>query len=280
MLKRGKATKEHQSLAKQIYNSVRSRSQGMFLWASLVFDQICDSPSPEAIRASLREAPEGLDDMLHHVFKRFDAEEQKHRICLTNLLSWVFCTYSPLYISGLYVILLRTTGHQFILIEEHFRARYASLFDTSGPVAGKTVLLEDVGSSAEQASPDADNFDFVDEPEDSSTDSETEEADPDPNNNFMETGDNKVTHTAGGDGSFKIPIRWHNSTVTFSHARIRDCLATEGEPSTRRWNDCQVVLQDLNMAHLRCAEACMTEMLGYTTDPYHVPSFREYVKGS
>ena len=64
MLKKRKATKEYQALAKQIYDSVQSKSGGMFLWASLVFDQIRDSHSPEAIRESLREAPEGLDAML------------------------------------------------------------------------------------------------------------------------------------------------------------------------------------------------------------------------
>ena len=106
MLKKGKANKEYQTLAKQIYNSVQVRSQGMFLWARLVFDQDRDSTSPESIRESLRGAPEGLDNMLYHVFKRLEAEEQTHRSYLPDLLCWVLCAYRPLCIAEPFVLIL------------------------------------------------------------------------------------------------------------------------------------------------------------------------------
>ena len=67
---------EHQSLAKEVYDSVQCHSQGMFLWAYSVFDQIWDLRSPESISGSLRRAPEGRDNILYHVFQRLEVQEQ------------------------------------------------------------------------------------------------------------------------------------------------------------------------------------------------------------
>ena len=241
MLKRRKKDKEHQTLAKQIYHSVHSRSQGMFLWAKLTFDQIRGLPSPEAIRDSLQKAPKGLDEMLYHVFKRLEFHEQIDQSYLKYLISWVLCAHRPLSISELFVLILTIANHHYDMIEEHLKARYSSLFDVTGPLAGLEQYEEDVKRFADDSASERDDFEFLAEEDSEGSDGGADEAGSLAEEN-VSTG-SALSH----EDADRIPSHWYQTTVTFAHARIRDYLTIEGNPSMRRWNDCTVVPSELNL---------------------------------
>lgn len=280
LLKKRKATKEFQMLAKLIYNSVHSKSQGMFLWARLVFDQIRASPSPEAIKASLQGAPEGLDDMLYHVFKRLEVDEQMHRSYLKILLTWVFCAYRPFYVSELFVLLIISASQHCYMIEDDLRARYSSLFDITGSFVEPESDQEQITINEDEAADDGSDFGFLDN-EDSGNDEDAEDASNTLDGNDDES-QSQVENTAitsqGEEDTFNIPHHWHEATVTFSHARIRDYLKTEGDPSTRRWHDSSVVPDDTNTVRLVIVLACFRLLTTSITDTYSVYSLKFYAK--
>lgn len=282
VLRRRRATKEYQTLARQIYNSVQSRSQGMFLWARLVFEQIRESPSPEAIRESLQGVPEGLDNMLYHVFKRLEVEEQMHRSYLTDLLSWVLCTYRPLRISELFVLLLISASQHCYMIEDHLKARYSSLFDVTGPITGLEYDEVEIATHADDSSSEQDDFDFLDKPDGSDNDEEIEgdmdSSGGEANEAQKSTDGNVSTDTKDKQDVFDIPLHWYQTTVTFSHARIRDYLTTEGDPSTRRWHDSSIVPKDLNTTRLSVVLACLQILRTDIADKYSVYSLKTYAK--
>ena len=284
MLKKRKATKEYQHLTRQIYSSVSSRSAGMFLWASLVFDQIWDSPSPESIRGALRDAPEGLDDMLHHVFRRLDVEEAMRISYLTELLSWIFCTYRPLFVSELFVLLVITANQHCYLLEDDLKARYASIFTVVGPPddedSDEEVEEEAAGGSAvEDDAEEEDDLDFLND--EASTDNEDEngdegDADDEDAEEVATTARDSPENQEADHEIFNMPSRWHSTTVTFSHARIRDYLTTEGNSSTRRWNDCPVVPDNMNLRHLNIMLACIQLRRTDIADKYSLHSLKYY----
>lgn len=282
MLKKRKANKEYQTLAKQIYNSVQVRSQGMFLWARLVFDQIRESPSPESIRESLRGAPEGLDNMLYHVFKRLEAEEQTHRSYLPDLLCWVLCAYRPLCIAELFVLILISANQHYYVIEDHLKGRFSSLFDVTGPVVEPEDDEQDGDTQADARSSEQDDFDFLDRPNESDNDEEigngTDNSDDEANEAQRPTKGVLSTNARDEDNLFDIPSHWYQTTVKFSHARIRDYLTTEGNPSTRRWQDSSIVPKDLHITRLSVVEVCLQILLTETTDKYLVYSLKTYAK--
>ena len=281
VLKQRKAHKEYQTLAKQIYSSVQMRSQGMFLWARLVFYQIRDSPSPEAIRESLRGAPEGLDNMLYHVFKRLEAEQHAHRSYLPDLLSWILCAYRPLYIAELFVLILISAKQHYYVIEDHLKGQYSSLFDVTGPVVELEDDEQDAETSTNDRSSEQDDFDFLDQPHDSDND-ETENG---VDNSDCETDEaqqptESVLSTDAGDEEdiFDMPDHWFQTTVRFSHARIRDYLMTEGNPSTRRWQESSIVPDNLHTTRFSVFQACLQICFNDTTDGYSVYSLKTYAK--
>ncbi|KAL8780983.1 MAG: hypothetical protein Q9213_006212 [Squamulea squamosa] len=281
VLKKMKATKEFQTLAKQIYNSVQSKSQGMFLWARLVFDQIRVSSSPEAVRDSLQGAPKGLDDMLYHVFKRLEVDEQMHQSYLKELLTWVFCAYRPFYISELFVLITISAKQHCYMIEDDLRGRYSSLFDMTGPFVEsegdqEQVLINEEDKTASEES----DFGFLDD-DDSRHDKdlwdESDHSDDDDNENQMQTRDTAITGKGEVEkDTFNIPYHWHETTVTFSHARIRDYLKTEGDPSTRRWHDSSVVPDNLNTARHDIVLAFFQIIDTNITDTHGVYSLKSY----
>ncbi|KAL9046447.1 MAG: hypothetical protein Q9214_000714 [Letrouitia sp. 1 TL-2023] len=280
LLKKRRATKEFQSLAKLVYNSVHSKSQGMFLWARLVFDQIRASPSPEAIKASLQGAPEGLDDMLYHVFKRLEVDEQMHRSYLKILLTWIFCAYRPFHVSELFVLLIISASQHCYMIEDDLRARYSSLFDVTGSFADSESDQEQITIKEDGAADDVSDFGFLDN-EDSGNDENAEDESNTSEGNDDETRsevENTATTSQEEEYTFNIPPHWHEATVTFSHARIRDYLKTEGDPSTRRWHDSSVVPDDTNTARLVIVLACFRLLTTSITDTYSVSSLKFYAK--
>lgn len=280
VLKKRKATKEFQALAKQIYQSVQSKSQGMFLWARLVFDQIRASPSPEAIKASLQGAPEGLDEMLYHVFKRLDVDEEMHQSYLKDLLTWVFCAYRPFYVSELFVLIIISARQHCYMIEDDFRTRYSSLFDVTGPYVEPEGDQQQPETNDDDISNDEPDFDFLDHDDGSHGEEAgdgTDRTDID-NDGQSQTEDTAITSQQEEEDMFNIPPHWHENTVTFSHARIRDYLKTEGDPSTRRWHDISVVPDDLNRTRLGIVLALFQLLDTNIADTYDVQPLELYAK--
>ena len=274
MLKKRKKDKEYQTLAKQIYHSVHSRSQGMFLWAKLTFDQIRDLPSPEAIRDSLEKVPKGLDEMLYHVFKRLEIHEQMDQSYLKYLVSWVLCAHRPLYVSELFVLILTIANHHYYMIEDHLKARYSSLFDVTGPLAGLEQYEEDARRFADDSPSEGDDFEFLAEEDPEGSDSGADEA-------------GSLAEESVATGSVldhededRIPSHWYHTTVTFTHARIRDYLTIEGNPSIRRWNDCTVVPSDLNLTRLSIVHHLLDVLSTNIADEHSVPSLKKYARTS
>ena len=281
VLKKNKATVEFKTLAKQIYDSIQSRSQGMFLWASLVFDQITNLHSPEAIRASLSQAPKGLDEMLHHVFKRLDVEEQMHRTYLKHLFSLVFCIDQPLHIADLFVLLHVRTGQHCFMIEDDLKGRYSSLFEVIG-ILSQSEQKPDPQPTHIEDTVDQDEFDFLDAADDPEKDPLAEDK-----LKNLNVGDTVLVPSSDLPASiepeqaeitFKIPSSWHLPAVAFSHARVRDYLRTEGDPSTRRWHDCSVVPEDLNLAHFEICIAGIKLLTSDITDRYGVYYLNAFIK--
>ena len=281
VLKKRKAIKEYQTLAKQVYNSIQSKSQGMFLWARLVFDQIRASPSPEAIKASLQKAPEGLDEMLYHVFKRLDVDEEMHQSYLKDLLTLVFCAYRPFHVSELFVLIMISAGQHCYMIEDDLRARYSSVFDVTGPYVESEGDQRQVETNEDETSSDEPDFDFL-IIDDSSHDKEAGNGSDHSNGDFneyeLQTEDTDITSQQEKEDGFNIPSHWHENTVTFSHARVRDYLKTEGDPSTRRWHHSPVVPNDLNKARLVIVLACFQLLVTNIADTYDVQPLKFYAK--
>ena len=268
-LLRKRKSKEYQTLAREIYHSVQSRSQGMFLWAKLTFDQIRDSPSPEAIRKTLQSVPKGLDDMLYHVFKRLEIHEQMDQSYLGDLIYWVLCAHRPLCVAELFVLILTTSTHHYYMIEDHLKAQYSSLFDVTGPAADFEQNEEEARKFADDSASERDDFDFLGEEDPEDSDDETEEVP----SLEEETG----LHASGVHQALvSIPSHWYQTTVKFSHARIRDYLTIEGNPSTRRWHDCAVVPADLNLTRLSIVNHLLNVLSTDIADQHCVHSLKTY----
>ena len=272
LLKKRRRDKEYQTLAKQIYHSVHSRSQGMFLWAKLTFDQIRDLPSPEAIRESLQKVPKGLEEMLYHVLKRLEAHEQMDQSYLRHLISWVLCAHRPLYVSELFVLILIISDHHYYMIKDHLKARYSSLFDITGPLAGLEQYEEDVRRFADDSATEQDDFNFLTGEDPEGSDDDAEEVDSLSEKN-VSTGSGVNQEDTNG-----IPNHWYQTTVTFAHARIRDYLTIEGNPLTRRWDDCAIVPADLNLTRLSVVYHLLNLLSTDIAEEHSVHSLKAYAK--
>lgn len=255
-LRKNKLMKSYERLARSIHSTVLKRSEGMFLWVRLVFDQIQELPSPEAIAKSLDLAPNGLDDMLHHVFKRFDSDEQMQQSYLRDLLTWVLWSYRPLKVSEIYVLLRLTAGQRCFSLKTDLQTRYSSIFDMSGP------LLEDEEEYLSSATDldveqNDDDFDFLNDEDNTTSDTEefaqSREDSVESKPAINEAGSTTGTPTQND----KVLQDWHSNVVTFAHARVRDFLKDEFNPVKRRWNDCAIFAGDMNDSRLQIVKACI-----------------------
>ncbi|KIW76292.1 hypothetical protein Z517_11038 [Fonsecaea pedrosoi CBS 271.37] len=249
-----------------IENSIVTRSQGMFLWAKLVIDQIRDSPSAEAVEEALNDAPSGLMDMIHLVFLRLNHEDDVRTQYLTHLLAWVLCCRRPLTVAELHVCLLETVGQRFITISDDLTNRYSSLFDvirqSSGDDTSRT--LKSTRSSKEESEDDSDS---------------TESDDDEPATGYTPARPSfkhfswKRLSVHANNGIFD---EWHRSTVTFTHARIRDYLVQEGNPSTKKWHDCRVVPGHLDEFRMQMVQALLDLAMKTTAQKYGVHLLKQY----
>ena len=276
-LKKRKMTKDYHILAKKIYHSVQTRSEGMFLWARLVLEQTRDLPSPEAIERTLNEAPQGLDNMLYHVFKRLEIEDKCRHSYLNALLLWVYSAHHPLSVAELFVLFLVSDNQHCYTIEDDLRSRYASLFSVTDPVIDNEQEDGEPNNLVVDTS-EPENFDFLDDDE-LGNDGERHMDESDWVFDAQLQAEDIIPGTAGDSGdAFEIPSHWNETTITFSHARIRDFLTIEGDPATRRWHDCPVVPQDSNTSRLDTILVMLRVLNTDIADDYLVPSLKSYAK--
>jgi hypothetical protein len=248
-------------------NSIVTRSQGMFLWAKLVIDQIRDSPSAEAVEEALNDAPSGLMDMIHMVFLRLNHEGDIRTQYLMHLLAWVLCCRRPLTIAELHVCLLETAGQRFITISEDLTKRYSSLFDvmqqSDGDDTSRTIKSTP-SSNKEESEDDLDSI--------GSDDGE------------LATGYTPVRPSLTQFSWKRLSVHanngildeWHRSTVTFAHARIRDYLVQESNPLTKKWNDCRVVPGQIDHFKMQMVQTLLDLAMKPTAQKYGVHLLKQY----
>lgn len=289
VLKKLKLTKTKQGIrryhtvTKQINQSIQTRSKGMFLWAKLVFDQIDKLPSPEAISQALENAPPGLDDMIHHVFKRLGFEEQAGPKYLNELLVWVTCAYRSLSLAELYVILIVTTGQHCYVLDDDLKGKYSTVFELIGPAEAEGAFKDDVSIKLEDRDIEegSDAFSFLDIADDEDG-QEASELNEDYEHSSIEGDTIPHSESEGLEQADSKSLNendnplYYSTTVSFSHARIRDYLVSEGTPSKRRFYDCKVGIENLNSAHFRIALACLRILSSSTAQNYDAWSLSHY----
>ena len=273
LLKKRYANRERQRLAKEIYESIKTGSQGMFLWARLVFDQLRIPRSLEGVKEVLQGAPEGLDDMLFHVFERLDESSQPSY--LKHMISWVLCAHRPLNLSELYVLLIISTNEHFYGIDEDLKERYSSLFDLKGASAEQKEERDE--NEGDEDADEQDDFGFLDDESDIGPD---EEHGINPFDVEALRLDSSTVSTIAGVqfDDLEIPSDWYESTVAFSHARIREYLLAEGNPSTRKRPICTVVPADLNLTQLSIFNDLYQALSGEVPVKHSTSSLKQYAQ--
>ncbi|KAJ9603004.1 hypothetical protein H2200_012299 [Cladophialophora chaetospira] len=258
---------QSQSFESFIENSIVTRSQGMFLWAKLVIDQIRDSPSAESVEEALNDAPSGLMDMIHMVFLRLNHEDEVRTQYLMHLLAWVLCCRRPLTIAELYVCLLETAGQRFITISDDLTERYSSLFDVvqQSGADDTSRTVKSTPSTKEESEDDSDST----ESDDGAPATGYTPVRP----SFKEFSWRKVSaHHPNG-----IFDEWHHRTVSFAHARIRDYLVQEGKPSTKKWSDCRVVPGQIDHFKMQMVQTlldlAMKPIIAQKYDVHHLKQY-------
>ena len=268
------AAREFKALVKQITNSIQNKSHGMFKWAGLAFDQIWKLQSPEAIVMALNRAPHGLEEMIHHTLKRLELEEPTRVLYMRSLLMLVFCAFEPLCIAELWILLLLTLNEHCYEVEHDIQGRYASLFELLGEADQEKTEFQEELKAEETTS----LFDDLDSLSDDGAEGVMYEED---------GGSEDIDHTSNGgiisEQSFygrrnTLKPRWSKISVTFGHTSIRDYLEHEGDPTSRRWHDCSLVVENPNTAHLHFAIICVRILNGDIEESYEVPSLKRYAK--
>ena len=251
---------EYRNLAKDIYEEISQRSQGMFLWGRLAFDQIRAESSPEFIRRLLKDCPTGLESIIHRVFQRLDLEES-NKSYLREIISWVHCTFRPMDIRELFTLLTITAKQHCYGIKDDLKGRYSSIFDVTLIDSNSTTDGTEDLHLMDRSTLDEEDFAFLDEP--SSLGSEGSQSEEDSklidgsvdldaaHAGYSEDWNMQQEHNAD------LPLSWSNMEISFSHALIGNLLEREGRPSERQWHDCPIVPNDLNHTQLQITLACI-----------------------
>ena len=271
------AARQFKTLVRQITISIREKSHGMFKWAGLAFDQIWKLQSPEAIVMALNKAPQGLEEMIHHSLKRLELEEPTRVVYMRSLMMLVLCAFQPLNIADIWVLLLLILDEHCYEIEHDLQGRYASIFEMLGEVNKETIASRGEEPRAEESTSffyklDMLSGDDVDEPE-----SDVDDDKVTPDSSYISDSGTKNDQGFHGQHTDLEP-RWSKVIVTFSHASIRDYLEHEGDPTTRRWHNCGLIVDNLSAAHLRLALVCIRILRSDITESYDVRSLRRYAQ--
>ena len=170
------------------------------------------------------------------------------------------------------MLILIISDHHYYMIEDHLKARYSSLFDTTGPLVGLEQYEEDVRRFADDSASEQDDFNFLIEEDPEGSIDDTEEVDSLTEENVS------VGSRVDQEDRNGIPNHWYQTTVTFAHARIRDYLTIEGNPLTRRWDDCAIVPADLNLIRLSIVHHLLDLLSTDIAEEHSLHSLKAYAK--
>lgn len=102
------------SLRQRILESLRSRAHGMFLWARLQIENLCDPQRMMVVsdvEDALHQLPATLFELYSGILGRIDRIAPRGRLLATKTLTWLLCAREPLQPSTL-VEMLQSSGSE------------------------------------------------------------------------------------------------------------------------------------------------------------------------
>ncbi|KAF4549468.1 Hypothetical protein D9617_21g096890 [Elsinoe fawcettii] len=227
---------EFKSLARTIRTSIIAKSEGMFLWAKLMVDRICNEATTSSIVAALEVAPKGLEAAIHSAFRRLEAEEELFGGYMKDLLEQD--------LKGRYSSILKVTyGSAWFELDEP---------DAFHESVGKTQsITENIEVSLTAA-----DFDFLDEVEEVGFGPHQHDAMQNTSITSISAGPLISGIAPSEQRSTAISRSWMATKVTFTHARIREVLDSQGRHSAT-WTDCAIVNKNLYEQDLQMFLMCL-----------------------
>ncbi|KAI4235659.1 MAG: hypothetical protein LQ349_003012 [Xanthoria aureola] len=89
------------NLADEVTDELVERAHGMFLWVSFQLDDLCEAPSDNLIRQTLRDLPNGLIETYERVLSKIWHGTTVNREVVRKIFMWMLCAQRPLEIEEL-----------------------------------------------------------------------------------------------------------------------------------------------------------------------------------
>lgn len=83
-----------------LLNRILNRSNGNFLWTSLVLQELSETPSVQQAYEVLDSVPNGMDDLYSRILESLMANQRNLNLAMA-ILKWVVCALRPMYIDEL-----------------------------------------------------------------------------------------------------------------------------------------------------------------------------------
>jgi hypothetical protein len=183
-----KLPKKLKGLREKVITTLANKSDGMFLWVALTYEELKDISSPVQLRESLKSLPDSnLIGLYDRIFKRIESEagQAKKLILLQELFCWTAHFSQPLSLYHLNSIIHFAVPNYFFDVEKVIEETCASLFvlKKTGEVlfdeiSQREVLVNTVTGDTDVASTEAeaeDEDDAEDEGDDEDTINEVEQ---------------------------------------------------------------------------------------------------------
>ena len=94
----------------RIINELTRKSDGMFLWAHLAFENLKGAANQTDLEKALHELPAGTDDLFSTILVRFEKRPPQHCRLARNILKWVCYSTRPLVWQDLQIALALQLG--------------------------------------------------------------------------------------------------------------------------------------------------------------------------
>lgn len=89
------------ALEQLIIDTLTDKVNGMFLWAKLLLDQICDENTVAAVRKALQNLPDDYQEVYLRILKNLEAHTPANRQLARLAIAWVFSAIRPLSVAEL-----------------------------------------------------------------------------------------------------------------------------------------------------------------------------------
>ena len=143
---------DDEDIQDDIADQILAKAEGSFLWVKLAIETLQDNwHTQDDIRNALTEVPKGMQSLYERMLGMIEAQSPRLRLLAARILSWAACSWRPLSIAELKVVLepefkgfvrledtiLQICGH-FISLDKskvsliHMTARYFLLNDRDG----------------------------------------------------------------------------------------------------------------------------------------------------